>query len=70
MHDELFQKMAQSIIDGEPEVAVTLAQQAVAAGIDPLAAIANGFVVGVNQVVKVFLVARLFCRNWSWLAKR
>jgi corrinoid protein of di/trimethylamine methyltransferase len=60
MTDELFQKMAQSIIDGEPETAVELAQQAVAAGLDPLAAITNGFVVGVNQVGERFACGEAF----------
>ena len=60
MTDELFQKMAQSIIDGEPETAVQLAQQAVAAGLDPLAAITNGFVVGVNQVGERFACGEAF----------
>lgn len=60
MTDELFQKMAQSIIDGEPETAVQLAQQAVTAGLDPLAAITNGFVVGVNQVGERFACGEAF----------
>jgi corrinoid protein of di/trimethylamine methyltransferase len=60
MTDELFQKMAQSIIDGEPETAVQLAQQAVAAGLDPLAAITHGFVAGVNQVGERFACGEAF----------
>jgi methanogenic corrinoid protein MtbC1 len=36
---ELFQAMAQSIIDGETEVAEQLAQQAIEQGIEPLDAI-------------------------------
>lgn len=54
MSAELFQKMAQSIIDGDSDVAVTLANEAVAAGIDPLDAINKGFVLGVNQVGEAF----------------
>jgi corrinoid protein of di/trimethylamine methyltransferase len=50
MTTELFQAMAQSIIDGDADVAVELAQKAIATGIDPLEAITQGFVVGVNQV--------------------
>ena len=45
MTAELFEKMAQSIIDGDPEAAVALAGEAVAAGIDPLKAITEGFVI-------------------------
>jgi len=50
----LFQKMAQSIIDGDSDAAVALAQQAVASGLDPLEAITQGFVMGVNQVGEAF----------------
>jgi trimethylamine corrinoid protein len=46
--------MAQSIIDGDSEISAKLAQQAVIQGIDPLEAISQGFVVGVNQVGEAF----------------
>jgi corrinoid protein of di/trimethylamine methyltransferase len=54
MSTELFQLMAQSIIDGDSDVAVELAMQAVAAGLDPLDAITKGYVMGVNQVGEAF----------------
>jgi corrinoid protein of di/trimethylamine methyltransferase len=54
MTNELYQKMAQSIIDGDNDVATELAQQAIALGIDPLEAISQGFVVGVNKVGEDF----------------
>jgi len=54
MSVELFQKMAQSIIDGDSDAAVVLANEAVTAGIDPLDAITKGFVIGVNQVGEAF----------------
>jgi len=54
MSTELFQKMAQSIIDGDSDLSVALANEAVAAGIDPLLAITEGFVLGVNQVGEAF----------------
>ena len=54
MTQELYQKMAQSIIDGDSDASVTLAKEAVAAGIDPLDAITKGFVLGVNQVGEAF----------------
>jgi corrinoid protein of di/trimethylamine methyltransferase len=46
--------MAQSIIDGDSDVAVALANQAVAAGLDPLDAISKGYVIGVNTVGDAF----------------
>ena len=54
MSADLFHKMAQSIIDGDSDAAVALAQQAVASGLDPLEAITQGFVMGVNQVGEAF----------------
>jgi corrinoid protein of di/trimethylamine methyltransferase len=54
MSDQLFQKMAQSIVDGDCDVALQLAQQSIAQGIDPLDAISQGFVIGVNKVGEDF----------------
>ncbi len=60
MSTELFQKMSQSIIDGDSDAAAELAKQAVAAGIDPLEAINQGFVVGVNTVGDAFARGEAF----------
>ncbi len=54
MHEELFKKMAQSIIDGDSDAATTLAQESITAGIPPLQAITDGFVVGVNVIGDAF----------------
>jgi trimethylamine corrinoid protein len=50
----LFQEMAQSIIDGDSDVSAGLARRAVDQGIDPLEAISEGFVRGVNKVGEDF----------------
>jgi corrinoid protein of di/trimethylamine methyltransferase len=60
MNEELFQKMSQSILDGDSDVAIALAKQSIQAGIDPLDAIANGFVPGVNQVGESFACGQAF----------
>jgi corrinoid protein of di/trimethylamine methyltransferase len=60
MSKELFEKMAQSIIDGDAEVAAKLAEQSVSAGVDPLEAIAQGFVAGVNKVGDAFACGDAF----------
>lgn len=60
MTEEMFKAMAQSIIDGDAEVAEKLARQAVEQGIDPLDAINQGFVVGVNQVGSEFSCGNAF----------
>ncbi len=54
MSTELFQQMAQSIIDGDADTAVSLAKQSLTANIDPLEAISKGFVSGVNTVGDAF----------------
>jgi corrinoid protein of di/trimethylamine methyltransferase len=60
MNEELFQKMSQSILDGDSDVAIALAKQSIEAGIDPLEAIAIGFVPGVNQVGESFASGQAF----------
>jgi len=57
---ELFQAMAQSIIDGETEVAGQLAQQAIEQGIEPLDVINQGFTVGVDYVGEQFGLGEMF----------
>jgi corrinoid protein of di/trimethylamine methyltransferase len=54
MSEELFQKMANSIIDGDSDTAVSLAKESIASGVEPLDAITRGFVVGVNTVGAAF----------------
>lgn len=54
MREELFKKMSQSIIDGDAELAASLAKESGSAGIPPLDAINKGFVVGVNAVGESF----------------
>jgi corrinoid protein of di/trimethylamine methyltransferase len=60
MTEELFQRMAQSVLDGDSDAAVALANQAIEAGIDPLEAITKGFVTGVNQVGESFACGQAF----------
>ena len=54
MSEELYKKMAQSIIDGDSDASTALAKEAIAMGIHPLEAITKGFVVGVNTVGDAF----------------
>jgi len=60
MSAELFQKMAQSIIDGDADAAVALAKQSIVDGVDPLEAIKSGFVAGVNTVGEAFAKGEAF----------
>jgi corrinoid protein of di/trimethylamine methyltransferase len=60
MDHELYGAMAQSIIDGDADLAEQLARQAVGSGIHPLEAINKGFVTGVNQVGDQFSCGAAF----------
>jgi len=51
---EMFEKLAQAVIDGEPEDAVELAQQALDAGLDPLECINHGLTKGIDRVGVLF----------------
>jgi len=59
MH-ETFSAMRQSIIDGVPDTASGLAQQAVAAGVAPLDAINHGYVPGMHDVGEQFARGEMF----------
>jgi corrinoid protein of di/trimethylamine methyltransferase len=54
MSEELYKQMAQSIIEGEKETAIELAQKSIEVGMPPLDAITKGFVVGVNYIGDLF----------------
>lgn len=54
MSDEIFHKLAQAVIDGEPEDAEALAQQALEQGIDPMECINQGLVKGIQKVGELF----------------
>jgi corrinoid protein of di/trimethylamine methyltransferase len=58
--EELFRAMAQSIIDGDTDVAAELAKRAIETGVDPLDAINEGFVRGINRVGEEFSRENMF----------
>lgn len=51
---EIYDKLAQAVVDGEDEIAVETAKAALAAGLDPLACINNGLTEGMNRVGELF----------------
>ena len=51
---DMFEKLAQAVIDGEPEDAVVLAQAALEQGLDPLECITNGLTKGIQKVGELF----------------
>lgn len=60
MSDQVFAAMRQSIIDGAPDTAAVLAEQAVRDGILPLDAISHGYVPGMHTVGEQFAQRTIF----------
>lgn len=60
MSEEIFGKLAQAVIDGEPEEAEELARQALEQGLDPLACINQGLTPGINRVGELFSSGEYF----------
>jgi len=58
--DPLFGAMLQSVIDGAPDKAAELAQQALAKGVDPLEAVNLGFAVGITFAGEQFGCGEMF----------
>lgn len=54
MSQELYDKLAQAVIDGEPEDAEALARQALELGLDPLTCINEGLTRGIQRVGELF----------------
>jgi corrinoid protein of di/trimethylamine methyltransferase len=60
MSNELYQKLAQAVIDGEPEDAEALAKQALEQGVNPLECINQGLMVGIKKVGELFSSGEYF----------
>lgn len=60
MSQEIFDKLAQAVIDGEPEDAEEAARLALEAGLDPLECIDKGLTVGIQRVGEQFACGEYF----------
>jgi corrinoid protein of di/trimethylamine methyltransferase len=69
MSDDLFAAMRQAVIDGDPAAATALAEQALAEGVSPLAAIEDGFVPGLTYVGEQFGLGELFLPDMMLAAR-
>jgi len=54
MSEEIYEKLKQAVIDGEPEDAEALAKQALEQGVDPLSCINEGLTPGIQRVGELF----------------
>jgi corrinoid protein of di/trimethylamine methyltransferase len=60
MSDEMYAKLAQAVIDGEPEDAESLAKEALAQGLDPLECVNQGLTKGIQVVGERFANGEYF----------
>ncbi len=60
MPNDTLSAMRQSIIDGAPDTASSLARQSLAAGMAPIEAINNGYVLGMHDVGEQFARGQMF----------
>jgi corrinoid protein of di/trimethylamine methyltransferase len=60
MSNELFDAIAQAVIEGEEETALSLARQALDQGLDPLECIDKGLVKGIQRVGELFSQGEYF----------
>ncbi len=60
MTGEMYKRLAQAVIEGEPEEAEALAKEALEQGLDPLACITEGLSAGIQQVGKLFASGEYF----------
>jgi methanogenic corrinoid protein MtbC1 len=60
MSMDMFEKLAQTVIDGEPEDAAELAQQALAQGLDALDCINKGLSPGIDEVGELFATGEYY----------
>ncbi|MGC2450887.1 MAG: B12-binding domain-containing protein, partial [Candidatus Sulfotelmatobacter sp.] len=60
MSNDTLSAMRQSIIDGAPDTASSLAEQALAAGMAPIEAINNGYVPGMHDVGEQFARGQMY----------
>jgi corrinoid protein of di/trimethylamine methyltransferase len=63
MSNDLLSQIIASLVDGEPDVTVTVTKQALAAGIEPLAIIDRGLVPGMRLVGEKFSCGEYFLPN-------
>ena len=69
MSQDLFDAMRQSIVDGDADAAAALASRSVADGIDPLAAIDDGYVPGLHHVGDQFAIGEMFLPDMMLAAR-
>ncbi|MFW6135341.1 MAG: cobalamin B12-binding domain-containing protein [Chloroflexota bacterium] len=60
MSDEIYEKLAQAVVDGDPETAENLAQQCLEQGLHPLDCINEGLTKGIRHVGELFATGEYF----------
>jgi len=60
MSKEMFEKLAQAVVDGEPEEAAALAQEALDQGLDAMDCINKGLSPGIDEVGELFATGEYY----------
>ena len=69
MSDDLIAQITQSIVNGDPDEALALTQQAITAGIEPMQIVDDGLVRGMDIVGEKFSVGEMFLPHLVMAAK-
>ena len=69
MSDDLIAQITQSIVNGDPDEALALTQQALTAGIEPMQVVDDGLVRGMDIVGEKFSVGEMFLPHLVMAAK-
>lgn len=69
MSDDLIAQITQSIVNGDPDEALALTQQAITAGIEPMQVVDDGLVRGMDIVGEKFSVGEMFLPHLVMAAK-
>lgn len=69
MSDDLIAQITQSIVNGDPDEALALTQQALSAGIEPMQIVDDGLVRGMDIVGEKFSVGEMFLPHLVMAAK-
>ncbi len=64
--ERYFDKLAQTVIDGQEEECLRIIHEGLNNGMDPLEAVEKGLAKGINKVGDDFAEEIVFCPNSSW----
>ena len=70
MSQEMFDKLAEAVIEGKTDDAEALAKEALEKGLDPLQCITEGLTKGIQKVGELFASGEYVYPSWSLVPMR